>query len=70
MFAQDMESQLPYHEVITEALFSPAEVMMDGNQIVLLQVRFSCLDYSYVLNVNFGYQRADEGLDTLTVLRI
>jgi hypothetical protein len=38
MFVQDVVSQLPYREVMTEALFDLAEVMMDGNQIVLLKV--------------------------------
>lgn len=35
MFVEDAVSQLPYREVMTEALFDLAEVMMDENQIVL-----------------------------------
>jgi hypothetical protein len=37
-FAEDVESCLPYREVLTEELFDFSEVIMDENQIVLLKV--------------------------------
>ena len=37
-FAEDVESHLPYREVITEQLFDFSEVIMDEIQIVLLKV--------------------------------
>jgi hypothetical protein len=37
-FAKDVESHLPYREVITEELFDLTEVMIDDNQIVLKKV--------------------------------
>jgi hypothetical protein len=38
IFLEDVESHLPYREVITEKRFDITEVMMDENQIVLLKV--------------------------------
>lgn len=38
IFAQEVESRLPYREVISERRFHVTEAMMDGNQIVLLKV--------------------------------
>jgi len=37
-FMRDVESRLPYREVVTEESFDLTEVMMDANQIVLLKV--------------------------------
>jgi hypothetical protein len=39
LFAQDIESHLPYREVIAKERFSRTNVMMDENQIVFLKVR-------------------------------
>lgn len=36
-FTQDVESFLPYREVVTEETFDLTEVMLDENQIVLLK---------------------------------
>jgi hypothetical protein len=41
IFAEEVESRLPYREVISEECFRNfTEVMMDGNQIVLLKVTY------------------------------
>jgi hypothetical protein len=47
-FLKDVESHLPYREVVTEESFDLTEVMMDANQIVLLKV--ALFSFSAILN--------------------
>jgi hypothetical protein len=47
-FMRNVESRLPYREVVTEESFDLTEVMMDANQIVLLKV--ALFSFSAILN--------------------
>lgn len=70
IFAEDVDSHLPYREIITEESFDIAEAMLDHDKIVMSNVRLHVTVFFVpVLMLIFNFKRrAGKDEETLTVL--